>query len=236
MGSVFPNQIDNIPKFLDVTSKDGVLLKEFEKYMQANDLANANAVLNEIDNANQKIITATKMNQLRDCIIALENFYKTDIKQYTNQKQSEWQGIIDRFQFKGMYSSSINYEINNFVLFSDKGEYNLYIKTGANNVSSIPPNDERYWRKLTIKGHQGDSPVGATTFMFEWVSSQPYQENAIVAHNNKWWICLKPNTNSEPIEGSLDWKLIVEALQARYPVQKSMPVSQSKGELWFEVL
>ena len=236
MGSTFPNQIDEIPKFLDVTQKDGALLKEFEKYMQANDLTRANQVLKNIDNADQKIISAERMNKLRDCIIALENFYKTDIEQYTNQKQSEWQGIIDRFQFKGSYSSSVPYEVNNFVLHQEKGEYNLYIKTNGIKESNIPPNDTRYWRKLTVTGEKGDSPVGETVFMFEWLSSQPYEVNEIVSHNNKWWICLKPNTNSEPLDGNLNWRVVMESLQANYPIQKQMPVSQAKGELWFEVM
>ena len=236
MGSTFPNQIDAIPKFLDVTQRDGALLKEFEKYMQANDFARANQVLKNIDNADQKIISASRMNHLKDCIIALENFYKTDIKQYTNQKQAEWQSIINRFQFKGNYSSSTFYEVNNFVLYQEKGKYDLYIKTQGKNEANIPPIDTRYWRKLTVEGEKGESPAGETVFMFNWKSSQPYKTHEIVSHNNKWWVCLNPNTNSEPLKGNSNWKIVMESLQASYPVQKPMPASQEKGELWFEVI
>lgn len=236
MPSTFPNQIDNISLFLDINSSDGSLIKEFETYMANNDFSNANMVLNRIENVDQKIITATRMNQLRDCIIALEQFYGSDIESYISNKQNQWQSIIDQFKFVGTYSSSYQYKINNIVSFQLNGEYLLYIRTSGDGISNKPPTDTNYWRVLTIKGERGITINDSTTFYFDWVSSQTYSVNSIVSRNSKWWIAIKQNVNSEPVEGSLDWQLVMNSMQAIYPVQSNQPLSQNTGELWFEVI
>lgn len=236
MSSVFPDKIDNIPKFLDITENDSILLKDFRTHIANNDFYQAKQAFNSIENGSQKIISANKMNKIKDCIIALENFYKTDIARYTDKKQSEWQGIIDRFYFKGEYSSQTIYDINNIVEFREEGQNYLYIKINNEQSAGLPPNDSRYWRKLTIEGLQGTTEAGTTAFMFTWKSSQSYMVNNIVSYNNKWWICTKQNSNQEPREGSSYWKLIMESMQAIYPVQKEMPPNQEINELWFEVL
>ena len=236
MSSNFPNEIDDIPSFLDVTSRDGDLLQQYKLYIQQNDMTNARRVFSQIENADRKIISANKMNKIRDALIALEVFYKTDIVNYTNQKELEWKDIIDMFKFKGLYSNSVIYDVNNIVAYADKGDNHLYIKTNINNKAGIIPTDERYWRKITVKGEKGDPPTGSTIFMFDWNSSQNYKIDSIVSHNNKWWIAVKQNSNSEPKENNINWKLIMEAMQSTYPIQKEEPTAQGLGEIWFEVI
>lgn len=236
MASTFPEQIDSIPLFLDVTGQDGELIKQFEQYMQANDFVNANIVLNKIENANQKILSAERINKLRDCIIALENFYGGEIEPYITNKQSEWQGIIDEFKYTGNYSSSIPYNINNIVLFQTNGDFYLYIRTNGDGLANKPPTDTNYWRVLTIKGERGITSNEETTFYFEWVSNQTYSVNSIVSHNNQWWVAIKENINSEPMDGNYNWQLVMVAMQTLYPVQEDQPLAQQVGELWFEVI
>lgn len=236
MASNFPSEIDNIPLFLDISQNDGILIKQFEAYMAANDFANANDILTQIENADQKILSAERINKLRDCILALEEFYGTEFQPYITEKQNQWQAIIDRFKFIGTYSSSVQYEINNIVLFQTNGEYQLYIRTDGNKLSNKPPTDTRYWRILTIKGERGISSSGDTTFYFDWESNQTYAVNSIVSHNSQWWVALKENINSEPMEGNTNWQLIMVAMQTLYPVQEDQPLAQQAGELWFEVI
>lgn len=236
MSSTFPNQIDNIPNFLDVTNQDGQLIKQYKQYMEQNDFSNANNTLSQISDADKKIVSATKLNKLRDCIIALEEFYGSDIKPYLNEKQNLWQSIINQFSYVGEYSSSKVYRINNIVSFRNEGRDNLYIRINGEGLSGITPTDKTYWRILTMEGEKGISNNNETTFMFNWISSQTYNPNSIVSHNNQWWVALKKNLNSEPMEGSLNWKLVMSSMQALYPVSSSRPISQAKGELWFEVI
>lgn len=236
MASKFPTEIDSIPLFLDVTKNDGNLIKQFEQYMAVNDFANANNILTQIENADQKIISADRLNKLRDCIIALELFYGENINGYITNKQSQWQGIIDQFKFVGIYSSSTQYKINNIVLFQTNGDYYLYIRTNGDGLANKPPTDTNYWRVLTVKGERGITQSGETTFYFDWVLNQTYAINSIVSHNNKWWASLKENINSEPMEGNSNWQLVMVAMQTLYPVQEDQPLAQQVGELWFEVI
>ena len=236
MSSTFPEQRDSIPLFLDITNNDGVLIKQFEQYMTTNDFANANNILNQIENVNQKIISATRLNQLRDCIIALETFYGENIESYITNKQNQWQGVIDQFKFVGLYSSSTQYKINNIVLFQTNGDYCLYIRTNGDGLANKPPTDNNYWRVLTIKGERGITTSGETTFYFDWESNQTYAINSIVSHNSQWWIALKENINSEPMEGNTNWQLVMIAMQTLYPIQEDQPLTQQVGELWFEVI
>lgn len=236
MASTFPNKVDSIPLFLDVTDNDGVLLKKFEEYMSINDFTNANKILSQIENADQKIVSADKLNKLRDCILALEKFYGTDFKPYIDNKQNSWQGIIDQFSFQGLYSSSKTYKINNMILFQKDGDYHFYIRTGGDGLSNKVPTDTNYWRDLTIKGERGISPNGQTVFYFDWVANQTYAINSIVSRGSEWWVALKQNINSEPQEGNPNWRLVMRAMQTLYPVQSDRPLTQQNGELWFEVI
>ena len=236
MASTFPNQIDNIPLFLDVTQNDGELLKSFESYMQLNDFENATNILNQIENASQKILSAERINKLRDCIIALEEFYGLNIQNYIEEKQSQWQAIIDKFKYMGEYSSNTQYSINNIILYRDNGTDKLYIRTKGDEQSNKPPTDTNYWRPLTLKGERGITKNLETTFYFDWTLEQTYAVNSIVSRNGEWWIALKENLNSEPMEGNTDWQLVMRAMQTLYPIQSDQPLSQQEGERWFEVI
>lgn len=234
--STFPHKIDNIPLFLDVSQDDGELIKQFEEYMLKNDFNNANMVLHKIDSYDQKIITADRLNLLRSCILALEKFYGTDFKPYIEGKQKEWEAIVDKFSFKGIYSDSISYGRNNMVLFYLKGEYHMFIKTTDDRTPGIVPIDTNNWRDLTVKGETGITNSFSTNFCFEWKSSQNYTKHDIVSFKNEWWIALKSNLDSAPKRGNDNWELILNALQPKYPVQELMPENQAVGELWFKVV
>lgn len=236
MPSTFPQKKDVIDTFIDVSASDTSLLKSFETYMINGDFINANKILSQISNADRKIITANRLNQIIDCLNAVEQFYGTDIKPYISQKQVQWQSIIDQFRLVDTYSSSIQYKVNNMVLYYIEGDYNLYIRTNGDGLAGYPPTDTRYWRALTVKGEQGQSYNELTTFYFDWKSNQTYSKNAIVVHNNQWWISLQENIGQEPLEGSKYWSLVMRAMQTIYPVQTPEPVGQIKGELWFEVM
>lgn len=236
MASNFPTEIDNIPLFLDITSSDGDLIKQFEEYIAVNDFSNANKILNKIENADQKILSASRLNKLRDCIIALENFYQSDFSDYIKKAEENFISTVNNFGFKGEYSSSEPYQINNIVSYSEDGSYNLYIRISGNNITGKIPIDTTYWRIFTVKGDTGISVSENTTFYFDWSSSQFYSKNSIVSYDNQWWISLKDNSNSKPQSGSLDWELVMKAMQATYPVQRDQPINQQNGELWFEVL
>lgn len=232
--STFPQQIDVIAEFLDVTSSDSVLLNSFQDAIRAGNLTLANSILVQIPNYSQKILSAQRFNELRSAILAVEQFYGTDIQPYLTTKQAEWQTIIDRFSYKGDYNGSTQYEINNIVKYSYLGLDKLYICTSIPPIGTVPTNTA-YFRVFTIRGEKGASGTGST-FDFEWDSGYPYNVNTIVVYENKWWNCSVANTNQTPSDVSSYWSLVLDVTQPNFPVQADEPIGQAVGELWFQIL
>lgn len=233
--TTFPNIIDEIIQMTGITTTDAPLVKQFQVYMQNADFANAQIILNQIQNASSKIISPEIMNKYRDCILALERFYKSDIEPYIEQKQSSWQQIIDRFSYISQYSPSTTYYKNNYVTFPNSyGDLDVYICT-KNPPVGTPPTSTTYWRILTTKGNQGVSGTGGS-FRYNWDSSVTYNADDIVVDNNKWWVATEQNINSEPYVGSQNWQIVLEISSATYPYSSTMPTSQDVGQLWFQII
>lgn len=232
--STFPQQVDVINEFLDITADDSVLLTEFQNAIRSGALSLANSILIQIENYDKKIVNASRLNEMRSAILAMEQFYGTDIEPYLDTKQIEWQGIIDRFSYQGDYNSSTQYAINNIVKYSYLGLDKLYICTSIPPIGTVPTNTA-YFRVFTIRGEKGDSGTGST-FDFEWDSGYPYNVNTIVVYENKWWNCSVANTNQTPSDSSSYWSLVLNVTQPNFPVQADEPIGQGVGELWFQVL
>ena len=205
--STFPQTIDVINEFLDITSEDSVLLNEFQNAIRSGNLTLANSILVQIPNYSKKVISAQRMNELRSAILAIEQFYGTDIEPYLTTKQAEWQTIIDKFSYKGDYSGTTQYTINNIVKYSNLGLEKLYICTSIPPIGTLPTNTS-YFRVFTIRGEKGASGTGST-FDFEWDSGYPYNVNTIVVYENKWWNCSIANTNQTPSDVSSYWSLAI---------------------------
>ncbi|MEG1709596.1 MAG: hypothetical protein RR285_12920 [Acinetobacter sp.] len=233
MASTFPPVVDNIPQFQDILQTDAPNVKLFQTAIQNGDFATAANIFNQIPNANNKFVGAVRMNQIRDAVLALEQFYGTDVQPYISAKQTEWQNIINLFAYIDTYNITTQYSKNNMVLFVNNGFSQLYINV-FNGITPIntPPTNTTYWRVFTIRGAKGDSGIG-TTFQFEWNTAVNYAISDIVVFDNAWWIATRANVNKQPYEGSLDWNLVMTVTQAIYPIQPNQPLSQTTGELWF---
>lgn len=232
--STFPQQVDVINEFLDITVDDSVLLTEFQNAIRSGALSLANSILIQIENYDKKIVNASRLNEMRSAILSMEQFYGTDIEPYLDTKQIEWQGIIDRFSYQGDYNVATQYAINNIVKYSSLGLEKLYICTEIPPIGTLPTNTS-YFRVFTIRGEKGASGTGST-FDFEWDSGYPYNVNTIVVYENKWWNCSVANTNQTPSDGSSYWSLVLDVTQPNFPVQADEPIGQGIGELWFQVL
>lgn len=165
--SKFPDELDSWETFLDVVASDAVLLSQYQQYVLAGDMENAQYIYQQIPNANRKFIGALVMNQFADAIMSLEQFYgDSGFVEYVTQKQSEWQAIIDQFSYIGVYNATTQYYKNNIVLYNISGQNYLYINTynGTTPLGTVPTNPS-YWRIITIQGQQGEAG-SSTTFYF----------------------------------------------------------------------
>lgn len=232
--TTFPDTIQVFTTFLNITPSDAVLIQRYQAAVQEGRMEDAQNIFASIQNGNQKIIDATKLNTLMDTALALENFFKTDIKPYIDVKQGEWQNIINLFNYKGTYSPVETYVKNNFVNFVLDGVNYVFIAT-ANPPVGADPSNTAYWRNLSVRGEKGDSGVGLA-FLYQWDSTVNYSVDNVVTYGNYVWGATQNNRNQAPSEGSAYWKSLGTIKPREIPVTASYPALQETGDIWFRVL
>ena len=131
LSTSFPESIDVLTSWLNILASDVTLVNQYQTAMKAGDLATAQSILAQIPNANQKVLTADKLNKYKDAIIALERFWTTDIEPYIDTKQTEWENTIDLFSYIGEYNPAVQYQKNNLVGYTYLGVKMIYICTAT---------------------------------------------------------------------------------------------------------
>lgn len=235
--SNFPDGLDSWETFLDVVESDANLLKQYQQYILNGDMVSAQNVYRQIPNADRKFIGALVMNQFADAIMSLESFYgNSGFEEYVAQKQTDWQTIIDKFSYVGVYSNNSQYQKNNIVLYAVNGQNYLFINTYEGNTpKQTPPTNTNYWRILTIRGEKGEAG-SSTTFYFEWEPSMEYKTNNIVCVGSSLYVALQDNINVVPSINPEYWQLIFQSSTKHYPVQREQPTEASVGDLWFRIV
>lgn len=232
--TTFPNSLDNIQQMLSVTVSDAPLIKSFQQYIMDGNFSAAQTILDSIQNADRKILSADYINTLRDAILALERFYKSDIKPYVNSLQTTWTSLVDQLKFMDYYNPATLYEKNNYVLYTVNGQLLVFIATQNPPLATAPTN-ETYWRQLTVRGARGPSGPGAS-FRYDWEESEIYEPQDIVVYQNRWFVSKVQNVNQPPYVGSPYWDVVLQLISLVYPVQVAQPLAQDVGQLWFQII
>jgi hypothetical protein len=128
------------------------------------------------------------------------------------------------FVWRGSFSTSTNYALNDIVSFSGK----TYISQISSNLNFIPPESPGEWGLLADSGSIGptgpsgpagptgpDGPTGAAGTSFNWVgefsTSTIYTSNEVVRYDNKNYISqVDFNLNFLPPESPGEWGLMLE--------------------------
>lgn len=234
--TVYPGQLDNIELKSNIANAtDAQLVAQIQASIVAGDFVNASAILNANPQLNGKIFSAVDFNQIRDAILALERFYNNDIKNYISEKQASWVAEVDKFNYKGIYSPTTQYERNNMVNFTTSEGTFLYLCLQRPDTG-IPPTNATYWRVLTIKGERGLSGEGLS-FTYLWDNTMEYNVNDVVVYGNKWWAATQKNRGQLPMNGSQYWTEVLTALPAiQIPVTSAQPTDQILGDQWYQVI
>lgn len=232
----YPGELDNIQLKSNITnSTDAQLVSQIQTAILAGDFSNASAILNANPQLNGKIFNANDYNQIRDAILALERFYNNDIYNYIAEKQAAWTAEIDKFNFKGVYSPTTQYERNNMVNYTTTEGTFLYLCIEKPETGTAPTNTT-YWRILTLRGERGLSGDGLS-FTWVWNSTMEYNINDVVVYTNKWWAATQKNRGEQPSNGSVYWSEVLTALPAiQIPVTSVQPTDQILGDQWYQVI
>lgn len=238
----FPDTFQSLKKYQDVTQADLSAYNEYRNYINNNNLNGAKAALQKIEDYDNKTLTAAEINTLVDTVQALQSYMNSATwSTLVNNKQQEWENIINQFSYIGEWSNTKQYKKWNMVTYANTGLVDVdgtsYVYIAIqDNVGQNPYENQTYWLKLSIKGTQGDSGYNGG-FRGGWDASVTYTGNDIVVYNNAWYVNVgDTNLNHIPSENSSYWNLLFEIQTKQYPIQSTQPTGQASGELWFQVL
>lgn len=233
--TAFPNSVDTMTSFKNINAEDISSVNMFQYYLRMGDFAAAESILDSIPDVANKMIDSNKLNKLRDALIALERYYKSDIKTYITGKQNEWQGIMDEFTYAGVWSSSKAYDKNNIVQHTIGSETYMYIA-----AKDVPVNTQisnvNYWTLFTIRGQRGESGQNGA-FRYDYDAATTYSIGDIVSYDNCLWAAKTETTNHTPSEtDTTNWELLIKMPTVSAPMQSAQPTNAVEGDIWFQTI
>lgn len=226
-----PDSIQDILEFKDIDQLDVSKLKEAQDLMMQAKFEEAYDIINMISDYSKKMITAERMNIIKDTCLALQRFYKTDIKPYINTKQAEWQNILNLFKYIGIWQSNIQYEKNNIVGKLVDGNLILYLCVERPTLGTSIDN-ATYYRQVSFVGRQGESGTGLT-YRGSWSASENYYKEDWVIDENIWYICNTNNANMKPSSNPIVWQPFLSSTIPSIQMQSTTPSRLTDGEIWF---
>lgn len=200
----FPDKVDDLSRMSDLTTSDLTLVNQYYTYYNAGNLAAAAQLLIDHPTLMNKIFNAAKFNILRDALIALQRYYKSDVQTYIDSTRDSLQGEIDTFVPVGIYSDSVSYVKNNIVTYAGNG----YIcKQPCTGKTPGTASGADYWQLIASKGDKGDSGTGLA-FRGTYSSATAYTKDDAVTDGHAIWAALKGSTGQTLVEGEYWTKAI----------------------------
>lgn len=196
----FPNEVDTINNFVDITLTTLPLAKQYYAKYNAGDIVGANQIL--IDNPDLKYsyIGAASLNPIVDAIKAIELFYMQDVQKY----------LMNIVSYKGEWSASVKYSKYSTVQYVHNSAIEVFMCANNDTPIGTIPTDTTYWIPLTMRGERGLAGIGLSAYG-GWNSITKYPVNAMVAYNNALWGSYEENTAITPTESSSStWYKIIE--------------------------
>lgn len=237
--TTFPDSIQSFVQMEDIASGDADVLAQYQSAMRSGDFAAAQAALANMTNADNKIINAVKLNTMFDTCIALERFYKTDIEPYVEQKQEEWQAIVDlftnNFAYIGNWDNSTAYKRNNMVSRVEGPAEDVFMYIAIVDNTNVELEDTDTWRALTVKGDIGISGQGLT-FMGIWQSTQNYIPGNVVSYGNHIYLAIQNSLDQTPTSNSEYWTDYGEFTTLSIFVEEEEPTNIVSGQMWFQIV
>lgn len=191
--TLFPDSIQTLPQFTDLTSEDESNYLSYLQAIIAGNLANANYYLSLI-NPNS-LVSATSLNTLSDTIGAIQDLYgsTTTFADIVNEKQAEWLSIIAKFAYVGEWEKPVEYESDNTYAQYDLVIYdNAIWECKANDTINRIPQEGTYWTQYYIKNSMVGYTDSVTNRNALYIALQdidttdtPYE--SYISDNPKWF-------------------------------------------------
>jgi hypothetical protein len=196
----FPEQIDTINNFVDITLSSLPLAKEYYEKYNAGDITGANQIIENNPQLKYAQINASTLNPIVDSIKALQRFYMSDVQNY----------LMEIVKSKGAWSPIVKYAKYDVVTYVNNSAFESFMCTSKNTPISTVPTDTSYWIPLTLRGEKGEAGIGLTNYG-DWNEVTNYPIDALVAHNNALWGAKVSNNAITPsINAISTWYKVID--------------------------
>ena len=224
--SNFPNSIDTFQEVYDLPPSLVISARRYQE-LKAQPTLNSTeqAELNALTaNLSRYIISPETWNKFSDSLVAMQNFIKSGVSGYIEEKQALWATYVKEFTFKGAHSTSKSFKFQNMVMYNG----DLYLAI-ANVPTGIQITNTAYWQKISSKGDKGD--VGLNTHLKgDYSATATYAIGDAVVYEGNIYYCTKATTAGVAPTNSEYWHFYDSTI-----ISNTQPTYRKKGLLWVEV-
>lgn len=170
--TTFPDEIQNLPTFTDISEATSTDKTNYIKYIKAllgEDYVTAGEYYNNL--SDEFKLNAQKMNQLSDTIGAIQAVFN-NTSTFTNiltDKQNKWESIINKFTYLGdwqeieSYSASATYNVGDLVYYNNS---NKVWKCIQNTTAGLIPQENTYWTQWYLKNNMVSYTNNGRTLLY----------------------------------------------------------------------
>lgn len=222
--SIFPQGVDTFVEMYDLPPSLVPKAKRVQELKMQPSLSSMEQeeLVGLVKDLSKYMITPENFNKFQDALVNMQTFMLTEVKEYINDKQDEWTGMITNFALKGEYNSNVQYYFQNMVTYNGS----LYI-CKADAKGKTPTNAD-YWEKISEKGDKGDVGVN-TNFKGNYLPTASYVVGDAVVYNGNLYYALSATTGNLPTTNF--WFCF-----DKHFVGATKPASIQAGTVWIEAL
>jgi hypothetical protein len=217
----------NIYKFQDINTNDINLRTQYYNYFLNGQIDEANQLILNNTQLNSKVLNANTLNSLVNGVLGLEQLYYTNVDNYLANLNTNFNLNINDLIFVNTYDSTLQYVINNFVLYDDELYY-----CKAEPTIGTSPTDTNYWLYLGLKGSNGRNPLGVN-YVGIWNTTTTYNQYDMALYANKLYVSKQTNTNQVPTNNTY-WLYAIGTTNQGIFVSDTEPTNIVIGQIWLQ--
>ena len=214
----------------DIHLEDVSLKTQYYNYFLNGEIDNAKQVITSHSSLSSKVLNAENLNNLVNGILELEQNLYTNIDNYLTTKVNQYQISVDELVYMNEFSSTTQYEINNFVLYNDE----IYFCKAIPTIGTLPTNTS-YWLYLGLKGENGYYASGVL-YSGLWDNAINYNIYNMVIYEGLLYVSKTSNVNINPsTDDETNWLKLEIEKQSIY-FSETEPSNIPIGGIWFKIL
>lgn len=213
----------------DIHLSDLSLKNQFVSLFTSGDYTGALNVLNSNPQLDSKKLIQDTLNVVSVGITYLENLYYDNVDNFLTSELARLQVLINDYKKIGTYSGSVQYKVNNFVIYNSLA----YMCILQPPVGTLPTNIT-YWEEVGLKGAQGSSSLNLN-LRYEWDIAAAYLIRDVVIYDETFYVAKTNNTAKNPSTQTADWEVLL-SIDRKYIHTEILSDLLILDDIWYKPL